>query len=156
LNQTSLPRLLYPKRIDRRLHTDRLVSLSESHCKQFSLPCSESDIFSMLWVGVGVIRVMIDPNRACLRPARHMPHGCPSLVWNVTNPASRNYHTSKSPYLSTYISKRSTKNDTERLNDQPPAEVVLGLEPRFPVFWNRHDKMSVSKTNVLTTTLYNR
>jgi hypothetical protein len=41
--------------------------------------------------------------------------------------------------------------------DQKRIEVVLGLEPRFPVFWNQHhDKMSVSKTNVLTTTLYNR
>jgi hypothetical protein len=75
LNQTSLPRLLYPKRIDRRLHKDRLIHLFGSRCKQFSVPRSESDFFYDL-VFVGVTRVMTSPNRVS-------PLGSAHATWQL-------------------------------------------------------------------------
>jgi hypothetical protein len=79
--------------------------------------------------------------------------GILSLVRNVTNPVV----TSKFHSAAHICPKDEQKSYIDLdVATSSKIEVVLGFEPRFPVFWSRHDKMSVSKTNVLTTTLYNR
>jgi hypothetical protein len=94
------------------------------------------------------------------RSARHMAtwHGTLlgfrflSLVRNVTNPVvTSKFHTIPPQHECT-----KDQQKVRWIVPMPKEEVVLGFEPRFPVFWSRHDKMPVSKTNVLTTTLYNR